>query len=406
MLKYLLLILFLSVGNYKAYANAFLTADLKLHIPWLQYLGHNQTLLFWGNLSYVPAVDDEIYFELESYGNYKGVVEDAANAPILNENFDLNIPVLTYQSGDNNLLLSANLSFTPGVNGEMRFKVEDYQILDSALSTAAKTNIESSFSTTARRDSSSLYEQDNAQTDRTLLAIFAHADDELVISPLLAHYARTGVNVYVVIVTRGETWAPMTDITAGDQIATMRAKEASCAAQAMGIQEPILLGFDDNSLGERTQASWIVLKRVENEIIRLFAELQPDVVITWGPEGGYGHPDHRLVGAVVTQVVQQKVDGYPAHLLYPSIPLEQMPEGTNPADLPWLPLAMEYLTVQVPYTDADMQAATSAISCYTSQFTEDVIRLLPQQFQEVFQGNIYLRPWFGSASGNNIFILQ
>ena len=40
------------------------------------------------------------------------------------------------------------------------------------------------------------------------------------------------------------------------------------------------------------------------EAVELAHSLRPDVVLTWGPEGGYGHQDHRLVGDVVTQVFQ------------------------------------------------------------------------------------------------------
>ena len=46
--------------------------------------------------------------------------------------------------------------------------------------------------------------------DHTLLAVFAHPDDEFLISPLLARYAREGADVHLAIVTRGEKWAPQT----------------------------------------------------------------------------------------------------------------------------------------------------------------------------------------------------
>src|SRR4030095_3188359 len=144
------------------------------------------------------------------------------------------------------------------------------------------------------------------ERNRTILAVFAHADDEGSVSPLLARYAREKADVYLVIVTRGEKFAPQTNLSPGEEIAKVRAEEARCAARALGIHPPVLLLFDDVSLGESVRPPWARLAKVDSELRKLFAELRPDVVITWGPEGGYGNPDHRLVGAVVTQLVQRK----------------------------------------------------------------------------------------------------
>jgi len=108
---------------------------------------------------------------------------------------------------------------------------------------------------------------------KTVLAVFAHPDDEVFVGPLLAHYARQGAKVHLAIVTDGEKGtSPHAGIPAGPELASVRAE-------------------------------------VAQEIGKLMARLRPDVVITWGPDGGYGHPDHRLVGDVVTQVVQAGAEG-------------------------------------------------------------------------------------------------
>lgn len=254
------------------------------------------------------------------------------------------------------------------------------------------------------------------ERNRTILAVFAHADDEGFVSPLLARYGREKADVYLVIVTRGEKWAPQTNLSPGEAIAKVRAEEARCSARALGIHPPILLQFDDVSLGERIRPPWATLSKVESELRKLLAELRPDVVITWGPEGGYGHPDHRLVGAVVTQLVQRKAKGAPRHLLYPGFPRGRVPDEPKPGDqpgssvldiLPWAPVEMEYLTVQVPYTDADLNAAGKSFVCYKSQFPDEFLRLVMQQLhKDVWQGRVYLRPWFGSAKGQDLFALS
>lgn len=245
------------------------------------------------------------------------------------------------------------------------------------------------------------------QRNRTILAVFAHADDEFVVSPLLARYKREGVNVYLLIVTRGEKWAPQTNLPPGEEIAKLRADEARCSAQALGLPPPILLTFDDGSLGERVRPAWKTLSNVERELRRQLATIKPNIVITWGPDGGYGHPEHRLVGAIVTQLVQRKVEGSPQHLLYAGLPRGRVPEEPTPGDFPWAPVDMEYLTVQVPYTEADLNAARKSFACYKSQFPNELLQFGALQFhKEALQGRVYLRPWFGSVKGEDVFALS
>src|SRR5207247_9564824 len=84
---------------------------------------------------------------------------------------------------------------------------------------------------------------------RTLVAVVAHPDDETIVSPVLAHYARDGAHVYVVVATDGRKGvAKHAGIRRGDSLAAVRAGEARCSARELGIQPPILLGFEDAGL--------------------------------------------------------------------------------------------------------------------------------------------------------------
>jgi LmbE family N-acetylglucosaminyl deacetylase len=77
------------------------------------------------------------------------------------------------------------------------------------------------------------------ERNRTILAVFAHADDEGSVSPLLARYGREKADVYLVIVTRGEKFARrQTNLSPGEEIAKVRAEEARCSARALGIHPP------------------------------------------------------------------------------------------------------------------------------------------------------------------------
>jgi hypothetical protein len=82
-----------------------------------------------------------------------------------------------------------------------------------------------------------------------LVAVFAHPDDERIVGPLLARYAREGHDMYLVIATDGRKGVrEHAGIPAGDSLAHVRAGEARCAARELGIHPPTLLGFEDAGL--------------------------------------------------------------------------------------------------------------------------------------------------------------
>jgi len=87
---------------------------------------------------------------------------------------------------------------------------------------------------------------------RTLVAVWAHADDEVPVGPILARYAREGAQVYMIIATDGAQGASNTMIPRGPELARVRADEARCSAQALGAHSPIFLGFPDGALGSFT----------------------------------------------------------------------------------------------------------------------------------------------------------
>ena len=78
---------------------------------------------------------------------------------------------------------------------------------------------------------------------RTLVAVWAPADDEGPVAPILARYAREGIQVHLIIATDGAQGAANTSVPRGPEIAKLRVDDARCSAQALGIHPPILLGF-------------------------------------------------------------------------------------------------------------------------------------------------------------------
>jgi LmbE family N-acetylglucosaminyl deacetylase len=237
--------------------------------------------------------------------------------------------------------------------------------------------------------------------ERKLLAVFAHPDDETMAGPLLAHYARqNGTRVHLVVTSNGENGVmPFAGIPAGEQLAAVRVKEAACAAEALGSQPPILLAFPDGALNQSR-----VLAELGAKLEQTIRELGPDAIVTWGPEGGYGHPDHRLISAVVTQIVQG--GGVTPHLFYAALPKsglhpEMIANLRFPA--PFRPTADEYLNVRVRYTSDDAARARAALGCHKSQFTTATMDQITALTEQINHGIAYLRSWAGGPVQTDLF---
>src|SRR6059058_288562 len=88
-----------------------------------------------------------------------------------------------------------------------------------------------------------------SQTRRPILAVFAHPDDERVIGPLLSKLAREGRETQLVIATDGSQGIrEFAHIPAGPQLAAARTKEATCAANRLGVGQLRILGLPDGGL--------------------------------------------------------------------------------------------------------------------------------------------------------------
>jgi len=224
----------------------------------------------------------------------------------------------------------------------------------------------------------------------TILAVFAHPDDERIVGPLLAQYARQGAHVLLVVATDGRKGVtPFYKLPAGDSLAHVRASEARCAAARLGLGAPRLLGLEDAGL-----ASFNALGVLRDSVRAILREVRPDVVLTFGPEGGTGHPDHRLVGDVTSELVQQGVDGAPRALFYASLPAERMRSAPR-AEPTVTPMATRYLTVRVPFQPQDLEATRQAFACHASQYTPEQQAAVIRYLEHGFEGAVRLRPWDG-----------
>ena len=135
----------------------------------------------------------------------------------------------------------------------------------------------------------------------TLLAVFAHPDDEsLVAGGTLARYASEGWQTALLCATRGE-WGPISDYELADyeNLGEVRERELRAACQVLGVSWLRFLDLNDGAveavLGAEEEAQTL------EKIVRAIRELRPQIVITFGPDGLYGHADHIAIGQLTTR---------------------------------------------------------------------------------------------------------
>lgn len=138
-----------------------------------------------------------------------------------------------------------------------------------------------------------------------LLAVFAHPDDEsFFCAGTLTRYASLGHEVYLICATRGEQGEirhPDIDPTLypkGQARGKLRQGELEAACEILGIQPPIFLDYQDSGyplqVAEANPRGFMhqELQQIEEVLLGYMAQLKPQVVIGFDPQGYYGHADH------------------------------------------------------------------------------------------------------------------
>ena len=237
-----------------------------------------------------------------------------------------------------------------------------------------------------------------AQTSRPIVAVFAHPDDERVIGPLLSRLASEGRETHLVIATDGSKGVrDFAKIPAGPELAAARKKEAGCAADRLGVRQLHLLGLPDGGL-----ASFEELGKLRSALAPIIDSIRPAAIITFGPEGGTGHPDHRLVGDVTTQIIQGDARYATIDLLYASLPAERL--RTAPAASPTVNGMTEaLLTVRVPFEQRDLVAGREEFACHKTQYTPAEMDSVNRYLAHAWNGTIWMRPWNGTMRHPELF---
>lgn len=198
-----------------------------------------------------------------------------------------------------------------------------------------------------------------------ILAVHAHPDDEAITTGgLLAQAVARGATATVVTCTLGEEGEvigePMQQLVVdeADQLGGYRYFELVAALAELGVNgadhQPVLLGgvghFRDSGMAgsaahDKPRALVNAGDRAVAELVQVLRDYQPQIVVTYAPDGGYGHPDHiaahRMTHAAVAQLVAEaaisdNADAYAPQRIYWTITSQQRQDAAL-ADLDTIP---------------------------------------------------------------------
>lgn len=141
---------------------------------------------------------------------------------------------------------------------------------------------------------------------KRLLIVFPHPDDEtFATGGSIIKYAREGVEVHYACGTRGEVGTvdaerlkPYEHLAEDQRVGALRGQELRCAADKLGLTGLHYLGYRDSGMtgSPESQDPRALINADPNEVTRkqveLIRSIKPQVMVTFDPFGGYGHPDH------------------------------------------------------------------------------------------------------------------
>jgi len=227
---------------------------------------------------------------------------------------------------------------------------------------------------------------------RVLLAVFAHPDDETFRSGgTLALLSERGVRVHILTATRGEAGSRgEPPLCLPEELAAWREKELACACRALGLQPPILLDYQDGRLAEVDQ------EEIVERIVRYVRALRPQTMLSFGPDGLSGHPDHVAIGHLAAEAFRQagEPSAYHEQLdqgLIPHAPtrLYQMAVPRSLAERLGMkqvhPVPDEDVTLSVDVTPV-WEKKMAAIRCHATQHSVTPILKAPAERQRLFLG--------------------
>jgi N-acetyl-1-D-myo-inositol-2-amino-2-deoxy-alpha-D-glucopyranoside deacetylase len=265
---------------------------------------------------------------------------------------------------------------------------------------------------------------------KTLLAVYAHPDDEAFGSgATLAYYAGNGTQVALVCATNGDV-GEIADpsLATPESLGRVRQDELRCAAGSLGVHDLTFLDYRDSGMAgtlENADPRAFVnapAEEVVERLVGIIRRLRPQVVVTFDPDGVYGHPDHIAVHRHTVSAFHAAGDPeryaergqpwQPDRLFYAVTPRtywhqmlehmkaagEDVSQWERDAESEWgWPDDQVDVIMSLPDT---VDAKLMALSCHATQFGPDnLFRRLPEEtMRELLSQEYFALAWPGDRS--------
>jgi LmbE family N-acetylglucosaminyl deacetylase len=235
--------------------------------------------------------------------------------------------------------------------------------------------------------------------NHSILLVFAHPDDESFgMAGTMKKYTEQGVPVCLICATRGEKGARV-DVPDNVDTGTAREAEVRAAAAIMGIRDIYFLGYIDGELDKADQ------DEVTNKIIEIMRRVEPEIVITFGPDGISGHNDHIATGKAATKAFQQLFteECGPRKLYYVTIARSAVP---NADDYGVATRPDEEVTLYIDISNF-LDTKIQAIAAHRSQQdARDFVEMLKEGRESGFAQREYLYLAMPQKSGKETDLFQ
>ena len=223
----------------------------------------------------------------------------------------------------------------------------------------------------------------------TILGVWAHPDDEAYLSGgLMAMAVNAGARVVCVTATRGELGTSEPAAWPPERLGALREAELRCSLGILGVTEHHWLGYADGGCQDAEPDEAIA------RLSELVDRIRPDTVVTFGPDGHTGHPDHRAVSAWVdTALYRGDLRG--ARLLHAAVTHEWAQTWSSfhrelSVFEDGLPATVDddRLFVDLPLDDATLARKVRALAAQASQTTALISHLGPRPLRPVGRAGV------------------
>lgn len=175
---------------------------------------------------------------------------------------------------------------------------------------------------------------------KRLLGVFAHPDDEGMMSAASLQYSTLGVETGLVCATRGEV-GEIADpaLATPENLGQVREGEMRAAAEVLGVRNLWFLDYRDSGMAGTPENEdprafvRVSAAEVVSKLVAIIRQFRPQVLVTFDESGAYGHPDHIAIYRHTTSAFHAAADAVQYPELGPAHAVSKLYYGAFPRSI-------------------------------------------------------------------------